>query len=155
MAEPKLQAQMYHAILVSFVQTGRAPHYAELARSLDLRPEDSRRILHEIVDMRLPNWLVPDTDDIASFAPFSNVPNNYRISVDGEQRWYAQCGLEALAVSWLFPGREIRVDSACLDCAEPVGIHMRDGKLLSVEPRTVVGHVNLPVRRWRENYAFA
>jgi len=107
------------------------------------------------VGMGLPNWLVPDTDYIASFAPFSNIPTQYLVSVDGQQRWYAQCGFEALAISWLFPGKEIRIDCPCLDCAEGISIRMRDGELLSVEPPTVVGHSNLPVRRWRENYGFA
>lgn len=155
MADSKLLAQMYHAIMLGFVQTGRAPHYIDLARLLDLRPEESRRALHQLVGMGLPNWLVPDTDYIASFAPFSNIPTPYLVSVDGQQRWFAQCGLESLAISWLFPGRDIRIDCSCLDCAETISVRMRDGELLSVEPPTLVGHVNLPVRRWRENYAFA
>jgi hypothetical protein len=155
MAESRLLANMYHAIMRGFVQTGRAPHYIDLARLLDLRPEESRHALHQLVSMGLPNWLVPDTDYVAAFAPFSNIPTQYLVSVDGQQRWYAQCGLESLAISWLFPGKEIRIDCSCLDCTEDISIRMRDGELLSVEPPTVVGHVNLPVRRWRENYAFA
>lgn len=134
MAEAKLLANMYHAIMLGFVQTGRAPHYVDLARLLGLRSEESRRALHQLVVMGLPNWLVPDTDYIASFAPFSN----------GQQQWYAQCGLESLAISWLFPGKEIRIDCSCFDCTESINIRMRDGELLSVEPPTVVGPCQRP-----------
>ena len=55
-----------------------------------------------------------------------------------------------LAVSWLFPGSEIRVDSRCLDCGEPILIHMRDEKILEANPTTVVGHMNVPVSKWAE-----
>jgi hypothetical protein len=99
--------------------------------------------------------MVPDTDYIASFAPFSSVPTQYLVSVDGEQRWYAQCGFEALAMTWMFPGKEVRIDCPCLDCGEPISVRMRDGALLEVEPATLVGHTNLPRWRWAENIAYA
>ena len=35
-------------------------------------------------------WLAHDTDYIESWAPFSNVPTHYLISVDGIQKWYGQ-----------------------------------------------------------------
>ena len=155
MVEDQLLAQMYHAILAGFVRDGRAPHYTDLGGQLRLRPEEARQTLHQLVSMGLPTWLHPETDWIASFAPFSNIPTQYLVKVDGEQRWYAQCGLESLAVSWLFPGKEIRIDCPCLDCGEAIRIRMRDGKLLAVEPATVVGHANLPAWRWRENWARA
>ena len=155
MAAPEVLADMYHAIMTGFVRAGRAPHYTELARQLGLRPEAARQTLHQLVTMGLPNWLTPDTDYIASFAPFSNTPTQYLVTVDGQQRWFAQCGFESLAISWLFPGKEVRVDCPCLDCGEAIGVRMRDGALLAADPPTVVGHANLPAWRWRENWARA
>jgi len=35
-------------------------------------------------------WLFPDTDYISSFAPFSNLPTQYRLTIGGEQKWFAQ-----------------------------------------------------------------
>jgi hypothetical protein len=152
-AESQVLAQMYHAIMVGFVRDGRAPHYTDLGRQLSLRMEDARQTLHQLIGMGLPTWLAPHTDYIASFAPFSNIPTQYLVSVDGQQRWYAQCGFECLAISWLFPGRDISVDCPCLDCGKPINIRMRDGSVLAVTPPTVVGHVGLPAWRWRENWA--
>ena len=81
----------FYTIMQSFINTGQAPHYTELARQLGLSMEEGRRVLHDLVDSGLhSSWLHPDTDDIVSFPPFHNLPNQYRITVDGEQKWFAQ-----------------------------------------------------------------
>jgi hypothetical protein len=49
-----------------------------------------------------------------------------------------------LAVRWLYPGTEIRIDSTCLDCGEPILVRMRDEEILEVDPPTAVGHMNVP-----------
>ncbi len=148
-----LLARVYNAVMVGFVERGRAPHYVELSRQLGLPIETARQALHQIEALGGSDWLVPGTDYVASFAPFSNVPTQYLVSVDGSQRWYAQCGFEALAVSWLFTGREVRVDCPCLDCGEPVYFRMRDGILLEVNPPGVVGHTNHPRWRWAADWS--
>lgn len=153
MAEFQVLARMYHAVLSGFVRDGRAPHYIELGHRLGLRPEEARQNLHRLVNVGLPIWLHPETDWIASFAPFSNIPTQYLVSMEGQQRWYAQCGFESLAISWLFPGKEVRIDCPCLDCGQPIQIRMRDGQMVAVDPPTVVGHVNVPARHWRESWA--
>ena len=45
---------------------------------------------------------------------------------------------------WLFPGTEIRIETRCLDCGEPISVRMRDEEILEVNPTTTVGHVNIP-----------
>lgn len=91
MAEPELLARMYHAIMKGLVRDGRAPHYTELATELGLSTEETRQSLHDLEGAGVPGfWLDPGTDYIASFAPFSNIPTQYLISVEGEQRWYGQ-----------------------------------------------------------------
>ncbi|MGZ6222929.1 MAG: hypothetical protein ACXWMH_09070 [Syntrophales bacterium] len=49
-----------------------------------------------------------------------------------------------LAVRWLFPRTEIRIETRCLDCGEPILVRMRDDKILEINPQTTVGHVNVP-----------
>ncbi len=63
-----------------------------------------------------------------------------------------------LAVRWLYPGTEIRIDSRCLDCGEPILIRMRDEEILEVDPPTVVGHMNVPFAKLlsgEESFGFA
>lgn len=137
------------------MRDGAAPHYVDIAMALDWPTDHAREVLHEVAGLGLPVWLHPGTDLIASFAPFSSLPTLYRISVDGSRHGYAQCGLEALAVSWLFPGREVGIDSLCPDCGEPIHLAMRDGEMLSMAPDGAVAHINLPVSKWRGQYPFA
>lgn len=81
----------YHYILETFVKRGNAPHYTEIAAHSSVPPEEGKRLLHELMDgSKMPVWLYPGTDLIASFAPFNNLPTQYRITVDGEQKWFAQ-----------------------------------------------------------------
>ena len=49
-----------------------------------------------------------------------------------------------LAVRWLFPATELRIDTNCLDCGEPITIRMRDEEILEIDPPTTVGHMNIP-----------
>ena len=52
-----------------------------------------------------------------------------------------------LAVRWLFPGTEIRIDTRCLDCGEPILVRMRGEDILEVNPNTTVGHMNIPLAK--------
>jgi len=47
-------------------------------------------------------------------------------------------------VRWLFPGREVRINTRCLDCGEPIVVRLRDEEILEIAPPTVVGHMNIP-----------
>ena len=151
----ELVARVHHAIMRGFVAHGRAPHYTELGAALGLAPDDALRVQRQLLALPEPWWADPSLDVLVTFRPFANVPTNYRISVAGDQRWYGQCGLEALAVSWLFPGKEVRIDARCLDCGEPLAVRMRDGVLLEALPATIVGHRNQPPERAIEDWADA
>ena len=48
---------------------------------------------------------------------------------------------------WLVPGTEVRIDTRCLDCGEPITVRMRDGDILEVSPSSAVGHANIPFAR--------
>ena len=149
------RARLYHEVVTGYVTRGVAPHYVEVALRLGWEPARARTVLHEVAELGLPLWLHPATDLVASFSPFSSLPTLYRLSIDGAAHGYAQCGLEALAVSWLFPGRPVRVDSLCPDCSEPLSLSIRDGEILSLEPPTIVAHINVPVAKWRGQYPLA
>jgi hypothetical protein len=134
--------RVFREILTRIVTTGRAPHYAELGPVLGGTTEDARQAVHAIFKRGYPGWVQPGTDLIASFPPLNNQPTQYRLSVKGAQRWFAQCGFEALATCWLFPGETVRIEAPCLDCADPMVLELRDGVLQTVDPPTITGHCN-------------
>ena len=81
----------YNMIIKRMIKTGQAPHYTEIAAELGVSVEDGRKALHDLVSIGIPGiWLFPETDYIGSFAPFSNLPTQYRITVDTEQKWFGQ-----------------------------------------------------------------
>jgi hypothetical protein len=91
MAEPQLLAGMYHTIISGMVRDGRAPHYTELATELSLSTDEAREALHDLDGSGVPGfWVRPGTDFVESCAPFSNIPTQYLISVEDQQKWYGQ-----------------------------------------------------------------
>ncbi|MCZ6658727.1 MAG: organomercurial lyase [Gammaproteobacteria bacterium] len=55
-----------------------------------------------------------------------------------------------MAVRWLFPGKEVRIDIRCLDCGEPMLLRFSDEELLEKQPSTMVAHFNVPLTKWGE-----
>lgn len=84
--------QAFTTILTHFVATGRAPHYTELADMLAVDLDTARELEREAAAAApaATCWLAHDTDLIESWAPFSNIPTHYLVSVDGVQQWYGQ-----------------------------------------------------------------
>ncbi len=144
MAVSLMLDRAFQIIMRRMVETGQAPHYTEVAAVLGCGVEAGRQLLHQVIDAFVPSWFFPETDYVASFPPFSNLPTQYRISVAGQQKWFAQCGFESLAVTWLFPGQLVRIDAPCLDCGQPITLEMQDGQFVRVEPPGILGHLNQP-----------
>ena len=80
----------YTAVVEHFVRTGRAPHFTELAGILGVAPEEARQVEREAGKSSLACWFVAETDYVESWAPFSNVPTHYLITIKGAQKWYGQ-----------------------------------------------------------------
>jgi hypothetical protein len=80
----------FHFIMKRMVETGQAPHYTEIAKELVVSMEEGRKTLRELFSKGVPGWLAPGTDLIASFAPFNNQPTTFRITIDGQQKWFGQ-----------------------------------------------------------------
>jgi hypothetical protein len=144
MGDPGHVQTVYRGVLEHFVETGRAPHFTELAVQMDLPPDRAKELQHTAAEAGVGAWFIHGTDYVECWAPFSNVPTHHLIEIEGEQKWYGQCGVEALAVCWMFPRTEVTIKSRCVHCAEPVTVVMRDGEVLASDPSTAVGHMNAP-----------
>ena len=81
----------FYFIMKRMVESGQAPHYTEIASGLGISVEEGRKALHDLIAAPgIPGWLFPNTDYIASFAPFNNLPTQYRITIEGKQKWFGQ-----------------------------------------------------------------
>ena len=91
MSSPSVLDKTYRVIIQRMMKTGQAPHYTEIAAELGVSIEEGRKALHDLISVGIPGtWLFPDTDYIDSFAPFSNLPTQYRITVGAKQKWFGQ-----------------------------------------------------------------
>ena len=90
MGEPTFLDKTFHMIMKRIVETGQAPFYTEIAEELGLSVEEGRKALHDLFSEMIPGWLYHKTNFIVSFAPFNNLPNQYRITIDGKQKWFGQ-----------------------------------------------------------------
>jgi len=90
MADLGLLDRAFSNIMQRFIDTGQAPHHTELAADLGIALAEARRVFQDLMDAGVPGWLHPQTDYIASFPPFNNQPTQYRLTIDGEQKWFAQ-----------------------------------------------------------------
>ena len=90
MADASRLDQVFQIIMNRMVETGRAPHYTEIAAELGVSVEEGRIAMHDLFAAGVPGWLFPNTDLIASFAPFNNLPTQYRITIDDQQKWFGQ-----------------------------------------------------------------
>jgi hypothetical protein len=91
MAEPTLKDETFSIILKHMVKTGQAPNFREIASELGIPDGEGKVALHKLMSsFGFPGWLSPQGDTIVSFAPFNNLPTNYRLTIDGEQKWFGQ-----------------------------------------------------------------
>ncbi len=90
MGEPSVLDKTFNIIMRSMVETGQAPHYTQIAAELGASVAEGRKALHDLIGAGVPGWLYPKTDLIVSMAPFNNLPTQFRITIDGEQKWFGQ-----------------------------------------------------------------
>ena len=91
MSEFSQSDKTFHIIMKRMVETGVAPHYTEIAAGLGVPPEEGRKALHDLFSTPMfPGWLYPNTDYITSFPPFNHLPTQYRLTIDGHQKWFGQ-----------------------------------------------------------------
>jgi len=90
MSEFSQMDKTFFFITKRLVETGQAPFYTEIAAELGVPVEEGRKALQALLGSGIAAWAFPRTDYIASFSPFSNLPTQYRISVEGQQKWFGQ-----------------------------------------------------------------
>ena len=90
MSELSQLGRTFSFIMKRMMETGQAPFYTEIAAELGVSVEEGCKSLHDLFGAGIPGWLYPNTNLIASFAPFNNQPTQYRITIEGQQKWFAQ-----------------------------------------------------------------
>lgn len=90
----------------------------------------------------------PELGEIFFARPFATFANHYPVTVEGKQKWYGECAVEVCAISNMFPGKQVVVDSICRQTGEPVELVLKDGEVLHYSPPTLRVHVGHPLSRF-------
>jgi hypothetical protein len=132
----------------SFVETGRAPRIADLAREFELSEEAARAALRRLHDAHA-LVLEQDTLEIRMLNPFSCLPSVWRVEAGG-RKWYSNCAWDSFAICAALHS-DGRIESTCADCGEPLAVDVRDRKPAQ---RGYLFHVLVPARRWWDDIVF-
>jgi hypothetical protein len=115
-----------------------------------------RQILEAYQQLDLGIMCVVDQDtqnfNLLKAPPFSSYPSQAAVHVDGRFHCYAGCAMESLAICMMppFQGKELRIESYCGCCLEPVTVLTKDGETLSHTPASTLIHVSLSPRDWNK-----
>lgn len=160
--------QVKRIVYESVLGAGFAPKVAGIAQELGISEEEVRGGLWDleggiIVAMQNEQHLdikefmgqklqddcvLPDLGEIFYARPFANFKNHHKIYVDGEQKWYGECPVESVTISYFFPGKEVRFESVCHQTREPVEIVGKDGQLLDYSPKSLRIYWGRPFSQW-------
>ena len=128
-----------------FLEHTSPPVVEQVMRQFSLTRDTATNVLTSLETSRHVA-LVKGTARILMAFPFSAVATPFRTTI-GERSYFANCAWDALAFHAMV-GRNIRVDSFCHHCAEPIRIEMRNGRATVVKPAETLVYLALPARRW-------
>ena len=136
MDDERLRYEIYR----TFAETGEAPSSGTL-EAWSGGPDASAAALRRLHDAHA--VVLDDAGRIRMALPFSAVPTGHRVGA-GEQRWWANCAWDALAIPAAL-GIDARIDAEWLDTGEPVDLAIVGGELSDVDGFV---HFTIPARRW-------
>ena len=143
-----LDLEIRNATYRQFVDLGRAPSPAEIARLTGHAESEVRAAWQRLHDAHA-LVLEDDGDRIRMANPFSARETPFRVDAD-DRSWFANCGWDAFGI-----GAALDVDStirtACPDCHEPIRITVRDGR---PDDTDLVFHVLVPAATWWSDIGF-
>ncbi|MFO7559317.1 MAG: organomercurial lyase [Desulfobacterales bacterium] len=160
--------QVKRAIYESVLDTGFAPKISDISKEFELSKPAVDEILHdleggiiialqnsehadihEFMGQELPeDCILPEVGEIFYARPFANFKNHHQIYVDGEQKWYGECPVECMTISYFFPDKDVIVKSIAHDSKETVEIVGRNGRLLDYSPKSLRVFWGRPFGDW-------
>jgi len=158
------------SIMDSVLADGVCPPVADIAKQHSISTEELQKSLRnletgicialqnkshegikEFQDEKL-DVPVPELGEVFFARPFATFKNHYPISVNGKQKWYAECAVEGCCVSAMFPGKEVVLQSICRQTKEQVELVMRDGKIIEYSPKTLRVQFGFPFRYMPDDF---
>lgn len=129
----------------------RAPNLREVHEALGL---DRRAIIQAYKLLQLGIVITCDETtqscNLLKAPPFSSYPSQVAVYVDDEFHSYAGCASESIAFSHMppFEDHDVRLESYCICCLEPITITSKSFEVQSANPESVLMHLSLSPYDW-------
>ena len=134
-----------------WAETGRAPNLRQMHEATGL---DRRTIIQALKLLQTGIVVVVDQDspncDILKAPPYSAFPSQVEMYVDDRFHSFIGCAHEAVAVSNMPAhfGTEVRLESYCACCLEPITLWSKSFELQRSVPADPLVHIAVPPWDW-------
>jgi hypothetical protein len=134
-----------------FLTQGRNENTAAIMAETGLSLDQVKDALLEL-ERGLMVMLQPGTFDVVKCPPWTNTPCRHVVETDGRFRAFAGCSVEAINMSYCYPGETVTIRSSCPQTGEEITLTFKDGRLLDHTPRTLVMHFGIDPRKWQGDW---
>jgi hypothetical protein len=136
------------AVYRTTAETGTIPSLREVAEKVGATQTAIREAYARLRASRL-LWLEDDGVTIRMAPPFSGVPTQHRVTVDGIE-YFANCAWDALGIPAALHRPGV-VHSRCDESLEPLHLSV---ELNGPEPSTWLFHCLVPAAKWWDDLVF-
>jgi hypothetical protein len=145
MSDHELQGRVRLSIFEHFLQHSAPPVVEQVMNEFSLGRPAATETLRELEAVRH-IALVKGTARILMAFPFSAIATPFRVSV-GSRSYFANCAWDAIAFHAML-GTDVRVESFCHHCAQPIQVELRDGHTTLVDPPESLVYLALRPTEW-------
>ena len=134
-----------------WADTGRAPNLRQMHEGTEL---SRRQIVQALKLLQTGIVVVVDQDspncDILKAPPYSAFPSQVEMYVNDQFHSFIGCAHEAVAVSNMphFHGNEVRLESYCACCLEPITMWSKSFDIQRTTPADPLVHIAVPSWDW-------
>lgn len=144
----ELAAIVRKQIFDRFVETAAPPLVEELMPAFSLSRAEATQVLKDLEQARH-IALVRGSARILMAFPFSAIATPFRVTTNG-RRYFANCAWDAIAFHAMLD-TDVRIDSFCHHCAQPIQIEMTGGRASRVQPAETLIYLALRPTEWWED----
>jgi alkylmercury lyase-like protein len=141
-----LDARVRLAVFEEFLREGNPPLVEQLTGRLHL-PRDEVESSLARLDVARHLKLVPRTHRILMAFPFSGIATPYRVIVEDQRNYFANCAWDSVAFHPML-NRPIRVESFCHHCGDPIRFRVEDGRGVSEATAVPLVYLAVPAAEW-------
>lgn len=145
MSDPLLQKRVRLFIFEHFLAHAAPPVAEQLMNEFSLSRSATTELLRDLEAARH-IALVKGTARILMAFPFSAIATPFRVAANGRS-YFANCAWDAIAFHAML-GTNVRVDSFCHHCAQPIEVELRGGEATHVDPPESLVYLALRPTEW-------